>query len=76
MNSDAEKFFDAVLRRLGLQLARGGNERHKCEVNEDYVFGAEFEAHLADGFEKRQGLDVTYGAADFDQDDVRRVGAG
>ena len=43
-------------------------------MNEDDVFGAEFEAHLADGFEKRQGLDVTHRATDFDQDDVRRVG--
>src|SRR4029077_20551957 len=36
--------------------------------------GAEFEAHLADGFEKGKRFDVADGAADFDDDDVDAFG--
>src|SRR6202034_4085469 len=75
LDSDAQKLFYAVLRGLGLQLAGRGNEWHKSEVNEDYVFRAEFEAHLADCFQKRQRLDVANRAADFDDHYVGAVTA-
>ena len=34
LNADAEHFFDAVLRRLGLQFAGGGDEGNQRDVNE------------------------------------------
>jgi hypothetical protein len=70
LNPDAEHFLDAVLRGFGLEFTSSGNVRDKSDVNEESVFGAEFEAHLANGFEEREGFDVTDGAADFDDDDI------
>src|SRR5882762_3959854 len=70
LDTDAEHFFYAVLGGLGLQFAGGcdeGNERH---MDEERVFCAEFEAHLANGFEEGKGLDIADSAADFDDDDV------
>ncbi len=70
LNADAEKFFHAVLRGLGLQFAGRRDEGHEREVHEDDAVGAVFEAHLADGFEERKRLDVANRAADFDERDV------
>ncbi len=39
-------------------------------MDEDRVFAAELQAHLPDGFQKRQRLDVTHSAANLDDDDV------
>ena len=61
---------DAVLRRLGLQLAGGADERHQRQVDVERVLAADVLAELADRFEERQALDVADGAADLDQDDV------
>ena len=61
---------DAVLRRLGLQLAGGADERHERQVDVERVLAADVEAELADGFEERHALDVADGAADLDQHDV------
>ncbi len=43
-------------------------------MNKQSIFGAELEAHLADGFEEGEGLDVADGAADFDDDYVDTFG--
>ena len=74
LNSDAQHFLDAVLRGFGLQLAGRGDERHEREMREDDIFGAEFEAHLANRFHERQRFDVADRAADFDDHDVHAVG--
>ena len=74
LNSDAEKFFHAVLRGFGFQFARGVDEWHQREVHENNIFRTELEAHLADGFQEWERLDVADGAADFDQDDVHAFG--
>ena len=74
LNPDAQHFFDAVLRRLGLQLAGRGDIRNQRDVNEKRVFRAEFQAHLADRFQKGKRLDVADGPADFDDDDVDAFG--
>ncbi len=62
--------FTRVLRGLGFEFAGGGDVGNQRDVNEQSVFGAEFEAHLADGFEEGKRFDVADGAADFDDDDV------
>ena len=70
LNSDAEQFFDRVLGGLGLEFLGGGDERHQRDVDEERVLTAKFLAHLADGFDERQGLDVADRAADFDDGHV------
>ena len=75
LDADGEQFLDRVLRGLGLQLLRGGDPRHQREVHEDGVFAAQFLAHLADGFKKRQRFDVAHRAADLDDGHVGAVRA-
>ena len=74
LNPDAQHFLHAVLRGLGFQFAGGGDEGNQRDVNEERVFRAEFQAHLADGFEEGKRFDVADGAADFDDDDVHAFG--
>ena len=68
-----------MLRRLGLQLAGRADERHQRQVDVERVVAADVLAELADGFEKRQALDVADRAADFDEHDIdvlrRRCGS-
>jgi len=59
-----------VLRRLGLQLAGGADERDEREVNVDRVLASDVEAELPDRFEERHALDVADRAADLDEHDV------
>ena len=61
---------DAVLRRLGLQLAGGADERHERQVDVERVVAADVLAELADRLEERQALDVADRAADLDEHDV------
>ena len=70
LDTDAEHFFYAVLGGLGFEFAGRGDERNQSDVNEERVLGAEFEAHLADGFEEGKGFNIADGAADFDDNDV------
>src|SRR5258708_7409437 len=74
LDTDAEHFFYAVLGGLGFQFAGGGDEGNQCDVDEERVFCAKFEAHLTDGFEEGKGLDVADGAADFDDYNVNGFG--
>src|SRR5882757_7339294 len=74
LDTDAEHFFYAVLGGLGFQFTGSGDEGNQCYVDEERVFGAEFQAHLADGFEEGKGLDVANGAADFNDYDVNGFG--
>ena len=70
LDSDLHQLAHRVLRRLGLELARGGDVRHQREVDEDRVLAADLLAELADRLEERQRLDVADGAADLDDHDV------
>ena len=60
----------AVLRRLGLQLAGGADERHQRQVDVERVLAADVLAELADRLDERQALDVADRAADLDEHDV------
>ena len=70
LNADRPQIAHAVLRRLGLQLARGADEGHERQVDVDRVLAADVEAELADRLEERHALDVADRAADFDEHDV------
>ena len=54
-----------MLRGLGLELLRGGDPRNQGDVDEAGVVAPHLLAHLPDGFEKGQGLDIAHGAADL-----------
>ena len=73
LDADRAQVADAVLRRLGLQLAGGADERHQRQVDVERVLAADVLAELADGLEEGQALDVADGAADLDDDDVDAV---
>ena len=70
LDADGAQVADAVLRRLGLQLAGGADERHQRQVDVERVLAADVLAQLADRLEERQALDVADGAADLDEHDV------
>ena len=55
-----------VLRRLGLDLAGGGDVRDQRQVHVEHVVVAQLDAELADRLEERQRLDVAHRAADLD----------
>ena len=69
-DADFAQLGDGLLRGLRLQFARRLDERHIGDVQKNRVVVADFERELADGFEKRQALDVAGRAADFRDDDV------
>src|SRR5579884_698233 len=70
LDSNAEELFDRVLRGFGLQFGGGGNKRHQGDVHEQCILAAKILAHLADGFYKRERLDVADRAANLDDRDV------
>ena len=76
LDADAAQLLDRVLGRLGLELAGGGEGRQQRHVDVQDVRPADVLAHLADGLEERQGLDVADGPADLDDHDVRVAVAG
>src|SRR5688572_3468976 len=76
LDADRPQVAHAVLRRLGLQLTGGADERDQRQMDIDRVVAADVEAELADGFEEGHALDVADRAADFDQDDVDVLGRG
>ena len=70
LDTDAAQFLHAVLRGLGLDLARAADDRHQRQMQEHAVVAAQLDAELADGFEERQRLDVTDRTADLHHADV------
>ena len=70
LDADRAQIAHAVLRRLGLQLAGGADERHQREVDVQRVVAPDVLPELADRFEERQALDVADRAADLDEHDV------
>ena len=67
---------DAVLGRLGLELAGRADVGHQRQVDVERVLLADVLAELADRLEERQALDVADGAADLDDHDVDVAGDG
>ena len=76
LDADAAQLLDGVLRRLGLELARGGKLGEQRDVDVEDVAPADVLAHLANRLEERQRLDVAHRAAHLDDHDVRVVVAG
>ena len=74
LDADRAQVADAVLRRLGLQLAGGADERHQRQVDVERVLAPDVLAQLADRLEERQALDVADRAADLDEHDVDVLG--
>ena len=75
LDADAPQHVDRVLGGLGLELAHRVEEGHQRDVHEGHVLAALLVAHLPDGLEERQRLDVAHRAADLDDDHVGRRGA-
>jgi hypothetical protein len=73
MQTDLAQLRDALLRWLGLQLARGLDERHEGHVHDDDILRADFEDELPNRLEERQPFDVTCGAADLCDDHIARL---
>src|SRR3546814_916003 len=76
LNAQRREFAHAVLRRLGLQLARGGDIRHQRDMDRDRVFTPLFVLELTDRLDEGQRFDVADGAPDFAQHEVEVVGFG
>ena len=70
LNADFAKLLHAVLRWFRLGFPRGFQIRHQRQVNEHDVFFADVERNLANGFQKRQTLDVANRATEFRDDDI------
>ena len=70
LDADVAQRRHRVLGRLGLELARRADVRQQRDVQEEDVVAADLVAHLADGLEERQRLDVADRAADLGDDDV------
>jgi hypothetical protein len=65
LNSDAAQLLDAVLGRLGFELAGGADVGNQCQMNVDNIVLADIELELPDGFQKGQAFDIPDGTADF-----------
>ena len=76
LDADPAQLLDRVLGGLGLQLAGRRERRQQRHVDVQHVRAADVLAHLADGLEERQALDVADGPADLDDHDVRVAVAG
>jgi hypothetical protein len=70
LDADRSQIADAVLCRLGLELAGRADEGDQRQVDVERVVAPDVLAELADRLEERQALDVADRAADLDQRDV------
>ena len=66
LNTDLAQFLDRVLGRLGLQFARGWDIGQQRQVDEAGTVAPFFDAHLTDGLEEGQRLDVAHRTTDLD----------
>src|SRR6266545_4672825 len=71
LDADLPQLLHRVLRRLRLELSRGGDVRHEREVDVERVLLADVVLHLPDRLEERERLDVADRAAHLDDEDVR-----
>nr|AXN76753.1 CTP synthetase [Aeromonas veronii] len=76
LDTDGEQLFNGVLGRLGLHFTGSSQVRNQRQVHEHGVVAAHFGSQLTNGFEERQGLDVTYGTAHFDDGNLMAFGTG
>src|SRR5439155_20945513 len=78
LQTEGTKLLHRVLRRLGLQLAGGSDDRHQGNVDEGTMLAPHLVPELPDGLEEGERLDVPYGAADLDDLEVGlfRLGEG
>ena len=74
LNSEAGQFLNAMLRWFRFDLGGGADERHQRDMRVDDILFAEVPSKLADRFEERQTLDIAYGAADFDDQNIATLG--
>ena len=74
LNTDASKFFDAVLGGFGLELARGFHIRHQGDVNVDRMVSADIVSELANSLQEGQAFDIADRPADLHDDDIHIVG--
>src|SRR6185437_4734298 len=65
LDADLAQLLHRVLRRLGLDLARGGDVRDERQVQIADVVATQLQPHLPDRLEEGQRLDVAHGAADL-----------
>ena len=70
LDAETGQFANGVLRRLGLQLARGGNVRDEGNVNEGRSRRSKFVLQLPHRLDERQALDVADRSTDLAQDEV------
>ena len=65
-----------MLRRLGLQLAGGGDIRHQRNMHKTGCLAPHLVAQLADSLNKRQAFDITHRSADLAEHEVEVVSFG
>ena len=71
LDPDRPQFLDAVLRRLGFQLLRRRQIRQQRQMDVKNVAPPHLVAHLPDGLQKRQPLDIAHRAAHLDHNHRR-----
>ena len=71
LDTDGAEFLDAVLGGLGLEFLGCGEVGEEGQVDVVDVVAADVVAHLTDGLQEREALDVSDGAADFDDNHLR-----
>ncbi len=74
LDTDLPQPLDAVLRRLGLRFAGRLQIGDQRQMDIQHIRLAHIEGELANGFQKRQALDVADRAADFGDDDIHVIG--
>src|SRR5207249_10257126 len=70
------QFVDAVLGRLGIEIAGGAEIGHQRDVYVQDVLPFHVVGKLADGLQERQALDVTHRPPDLCDDNVHAVRPG
>ena len=69
LDSKLLEFLYGMLRGLGLEFFRGGDERNVGQMDAETV-AAEFPAELTDSFQERERLDVADDTSDFGDDEI------
>ena len=70
LDTDFPQLIDAVLRRLGLQFARGPDIGDERQVDVEHVVAADIVRNLADRLQEGQAFDIADSPPDFANDDV------
>ena len=71
IDAHALKLLDGMLRGLGFMFFRAAQIGDKGHMDKEAVLPADLQRDLANGLQKRLGLDVADGAADLRDNDVR-----